>query len=65
MDLKCKLYKKNIDLHSNIKSKSGYLKYLYEIFGIFEQKIADLAKIPRFEILTIVLCKSSILTEFA
>ena len=64
MNLKMYIFSELIDLHPKNKSKSGYL-YFYETFGIFEQKIADLAKIPRFEILTIVLCKSSILTEFA
>ena len=65
MNLKMYIFSELIDLHPKNKSKSGYLKYFNEIFGIFEQKIADLAKIPRFEILTIVLCKSSIFTEFS
>ena len=33
-------------------SKSGYLKCFCEIIGIFGPKIANFAKIPRFEILT-------------
>ena len=44
MNLKMYIFSELIDLHPKNKSKSGYLTYFYEIFGIFEQKIADLAK---------------------
>jgi len=57
------IFSELIDLHPKNKSKSGYLKYFCEIFGIFGPKLADFAEIPRFEILTKILCKSSILTR--
>ena len=44
MNLKMYIFSELIDLHPKNKSKSGYLKYFYEIFGIFGPKIADLAK---------------------
>ena len=64
MNLKMYIFSELIDLHPKNKSKSGYLKYFYEIFGIFGPKIVDFAKNPQLEISTKVLCKSLILTKF-
>ena len=48
MDLKMYILSELIDLHSEIKSKSGCLEYSYGIFGIFGPEITVFTKHTQF-----------------